>query len=111
LGLGAVAVADTGAVDAAAAEAAEARRSFSAALSSWSVGSLRGRLEGHGPCWYVTLPLDTHLFSGAPSAAADDRARSTRETRCEILRMLCGLTFELSGPRRVGAWAARRTIT
>ena len=26
-------------------------------------------------------------------------------------RWLCRLTFELSGPRRVGAWAARRRIS
>ena len=32
------------------------------------------------------------------------------DTRCEILRMLCGLTFELSGPRRVGVLAARPMI-
>ena len=28
-----------------------------------------------------------------------------------LLVFTCGLTFELSGPRRVGAWAARRMMT
>ena len=43
-------------------------------------------------------------------------SRKPRETlycirvKCLVPGM-CGLTIELSGPRRVGAWAARRKIT
>ena len=83
-----------------------ARRFFSAAFSSSSVGSFRVWVEGHGACWYETLPLITHLFIAAACSDVVPINVAIARKSGESVRMMLAPNAKVQG-RPLGVAEAR----